>query len=135
MLLCGSLERVRNLLPEMNFCSQVYIFKFTEVEIYCNKTRENHWRDVLEVEQDKRKTNTENTIFLALQCNPHRLVQNDFVFLSRLTTAHNTINHTYKIWSGAKFYRMCFGGVSLKIAQNTFKKHHHNDVLTLEGKY
>lgn len=65
MLPCGSLERVSNLLPEMNFCSQVYIFKFTEVEIYCNKTRENHWRDVLEVEQDKRKTNTENTIFLA----------------------------------------------------------------------
>lgn len=23
----------------MNFCSQVYIFKFTEVEIYCNKDR------------------------------------------------------------------------------------------------
>jgi len=64
----------------MNFYSQVYIFRFTEVEIYCNKNRENHWRVVLEAEQDKRKTNKENTIFLDLQCSSDRFIPNEFVF-------------------------------------------------------
>lgn len=46
---------------------------------------------MLEVKQGKRKTNTENTIFLDLQCNPHLFIPREFVFPVEINMVHTTI--------------------------------------------